>query len=126
MRLRDKVAVITGGSSGIGLATARLFQAEGAKLAVLDKQPAPEGIPHIACDVSKEDLVERAFDHIANTVGAPDVLVNCAGIAMRQTVAEQSEQGWNDCLDVNLRGVFLCSKHAIRRMPAAGSIIHVS
>src|ERR1041385_3262121 len=126
MRLRDRVAVVTGGSSGIGLATARLFQNEGARVAVLDIQPAPADLLYLDCDVSREDLVEQAFDAITNKLGAPDVLVNCAGIATRQTVADQSEQGWNDCLAVNLRGVFLCSKHAIRRMPAGGSIIHVS
>ena len=126
MQLRDRVAVVTGGSSGIGLATARLFQAEGAKVAVLDMQPAPADLRRIDCDVSQEDPVERAFETIAKELGAPDVLVNCAGVAARQTVAEQSEEGWNACLDVNLRGVFLCSKHAIRRMPAKGSIIHVS
>jgi NAD(P)-dependent dehydrogenase (short-subunit alcohol dehydrogenase family) len=54
------------------------------------------------------------------------VLVNCAGVAARQTVADQNVQGWDDCLGVNLRGVFLCSKHAVRRMHAEGSIIHVS
>ena len=126
MRLRDKVAVVTGGSSGIGLATARLFQAEGAKVAVLDINPAPEDLLHIACDVAREESVESAFETIATELGAPEVLVNCAGIAMRQIVSEQNQQGWDDCLSVNLRGVFLCSKHAIRRMPAKGSIIHVS
>jgi NAD(P)-dependent dehydrogenase (short-subunit alcohol dehydrogenase family) len=126
MQLRDKVAVVTGGSSGIGLATARLFQAEGGKVAVLDLQPARPDLRRIACDVSKENEVEQAFDTIVSELGAPDILVNCAGVAARQTVAEQSEQGWNACLDVNLGGVFLTSKHAIRRMPAKGSIIHVS
>src|SRR5262245_34519282 len=86
MRLRDKVAVVTGGSSGIGLATARLFQDEGAKVAVLDTQAAPQDLRRIDCDVSGEDEVERAFDSIAGDIGPPDVLVNCAGVAARQTV----------------------------------------
>jgi len=86
-RLSGKTAVITGGASGIGAATVRLFEAEGAKVFVLDVQPtAAAGTLSAVCDISDETAVEEAFARIAVELGVVDVLFNCAGIAVRNPI----------------------------------------
>jgi NAD(P)-dependent dehydrogenase (short-subunit alcohol dehydrogenase family) len=135
MRLDGKVAVITGGGSGIGAATSRLFASEGAQVAVLDcveskAASIAAGIPGalaVPCDITVEDQVRNAMDRIQSQFGRIDILFNCAGVATRHPVSEQDEAGWQRVIDVNLKGAFLCSKHAIRHFPEyGGSIIHTS
>lgn len=125
-RLSGKTAVITGGASGIGAATVRLFEAEGAKVFVLDVKPAADGVRGELCDVSDESAVEQAFSRVASELGVVDILFNCAGIAIRDPVWQAEQDSWNRCFAVNVSGVFLPSKYALGMMPSGGSIVHTA
>lgn len=123
MRVQGKVAVVTGGASGIGAATARLLAEEGAKVVILDRT---SGGGVVSCDVSVEEQVRAAMERVAAEHGRIDILFNNAGVAVRKPVVEQDEEGWERCFEVNVKGLYLCSKHAIPRMPPGSSIIHSS
>jgi NAD(P)-dependent dehydrogenase (short-subunit alcohol dehydrogenase family) len=127
MRLGNRVAVVTGGSSGIGQACAALFVAEGARVAVLDRESNPDS-PHfdVRCDVSDDAAVQEAFAQIAARFGRVDIVLNAAGIAVRKTVADEDVATWDRCFGVNVRGSFLASKYALAHMPEGGSIIHIA
>ncbi len=140
VRLRDKVAIITGAASGIGKATAILFAEHGAKVVVADidenggnqtvaniKDNDNEAI-FIHTDVTINEDTEQMVEKTLKTYGKLDVLFSNAGIAMRLPVADLSVEDWHRCLDVNLTGVFLCAKAAIPAMKqnGGGSIINMS
>jgi NAD(P)-dependent dehydrogenase (short-subunit alcohol dehydrogenase family) len=141
-RLADKVAVITGGGSGLGRASALRFAAEGAAVAVADLLPAAaeetvalvekEGgqALAVAMDVADAASVDGAFDVIATRFGRVDVLLNSAGIASRGSVANAEEEDWDRCFAVNVKGTFLAARAALRQMnPPAGqsaSIINIA
>ena len=140
MRLKDKVAIITGGASGIGKATAILFAQHGAKVVVadIDEQGANETLAdiydagnaaiYVQTDVTISDNTERMVTETVSTYGKLDILLSSAGIAMRLPVADLPEEDWHRCLDVNLTGVYLCAKAAIpaMRKNGGGSIINLS
>jgi meso-butanediol dehydrogenase / (S,S)-butanediol dehydrogenase / diacetyl reductase len=139
MRLIGKCAVVTGGGSGIGAATARLFAAEGARVAILDSDlPRSERIvteirksggdaAAWACDVGNEIQVRDSVGRAAGHLGAIDILFNSAGIAMRRDVSETTTDDWDRVMQTNLRGSYLCSKFCLEHFRAeGGSIIHVS
>lgn len=140
VRLKDKVAIITGAASGIGRATAILFAAHGAKVVVadIDKHGGNQTVVNIKengnqaifthTDVTITEDTEQMVDATVKAYGQLDVLFNNAGIAMRLPVAELSEEDWHRCLDVNLTGVFFCAKAAIPAMKqnGGGSIINMS
>jgi NAD(P)-dependent dehydrogenase (short-subunit alcohol dehydrogenase family) len=130
MRLKDKVALITGGTSGIGEATAILFAREGARVAITGrnadrgaavvakiKQSNGEAI-FIRADVSAATDCQRAVDDTINAFGVPDILFNNAGVFYPQTALECSEREWDEQIDVNLKGTFLMSKAALPGMIA--------
>ena len=115
LRLSDRTIVITGGASGIGAATAEKCRSEGARVIVLDRAEA---------DVSDEPSVRAFFDAIGGPIHA---LVNSAGIAVRKTVLEQDVESWDRVMAVNVKGSYLCSKHALPKMMAlGGAIVHLS
>ena len=140
MRLKDKVAIITGAASGIGKATAKLFAEHGAKVVVadIDKDGGSQTVTQIQnggneaifveTDVTLKVNTEKMVAQTVETYGKLDILFNNAGIAMRLPVAELPEEDWHRCLDVNLTGVFLCAKAAIPAMlkNGCGSIINMS
>ncbi len=140
MRLKGKVAIITGAASGIGKATAILFAQHGAKVVVadIDKQGGNQTVANIKennnaaafihTDVTIRDNTEQMVEHTIRLFGKLDILLNNAGIAMRLPVADLAEADWHRCLNVNLNGVFLCSKAAIPAMKenGSGSIINMS
>lgn len=140
VRLKDKVAIITGAASGIGKATAKLFAEHGAQVVVadIDEQGGNQTVANIKendneaifihTDVTIRELTEQMVEKTLKTYGRLDVLFNNAGIAMRLPVADLSEEDWHRCLDVNLTGVFLCAKAAIPAMKrnGHGSIINMS
>lgn len=118
MRFRGKVAVITGGNSGIGLACADRFLDEGARVVSLDRQGAPP------CDVSDEVSVRAAFARIAAQHGRVDILFNNAGISIRKTIEDYTLEEWDRIFAVNVRGLYLCSKYALPLMSAGAAIVH--
>jgi meso-butanediol dehydrogenase / (S,S)-butanediol dehydrogenase / diacetyl reductase len=132
MRLEGKVCIVTGGGSGIGRATCLAFAEEGARVAVADKRrEAAEAVAAectakgaeatgIAADVAKEADAKRMVDETVRRFGRLDVLVNNAGYGFAGTVVDTDEQAWDDLMAVNVRGVYLCSKHAIPAMAANG------
>ena len=120
MRFTGQVVVITGGASGIGAACVQRFSAEGATVVSLDQQGDPP------CDVSDQESVREAFLRIAEQHERIDVLFNNAGIAIRKTVADYTVEEWDRVFAVNVRGMFLCSAHALPLMPHGSSIIHSS
>jgi NAD(P)-dependent dehydrogenase (short-subunit alcohol dehydrogenase family) len=139
MRLKDKRAVVTGGASGIGAATAVLFAAEGAHVAVLDNDRTGAGklVSQIReaggdatawhCDVAEETQARDAIGKAARHMGGIDTVFNSAGIALRRTVSDTETQDWDRIMASNLRGCYLAARFCLDHFPASGgSIIHVS
>jgi NAD(P)-dependent dehydrogenase (short-subunit alcohol dehydrogenase family) len=127
--LRGKRVLISGGSSGIGLATAQRFLEEGARVFVCGAEPGqleaavaaltPRGeISGLACDVSVEADVARLCEAAARALGGVDVLVNNAGIARRDAFLAIAPADWDRILAVNLRGMFLVAQAVGRQMVA--------
>ncbi len=136
MRFSSRIALITGGNRGIGLAAARLFAAEGAQVVLFARDPsagraAAAGIPgalFIAGDVSRAADCQAALDATLHRHGGLDVLVNCAGIIYRnRTVEQTTEAQWDATFDINVNGTFLmckCAMPALRRR--RGAIVNVA
>lgn len=118
-RLDGKVAVVTGGSSGIGAATVATFLAEGARVLVADLHEPEDagGALFVRTDVSREEDVAAAVDRAVAELGGLDVMVNNAGIlGAVGPIAEQDADDWRRTLDVLINGVFHGIKHADRVM----------
>jgi NAD(P)-dependent dehydrogenase (short-subunit alcohol dehydrogenase family) len=129
MRLKDKVCIVTGGGSGIGRATCLLFGREGARLAVADKRrDAAEAVAAecgggaiaLAVDVSVSAQVSRMVGDVVAAFGRLDVLVANAGYGITGSVVDTDEDAWEALMAVNVRGVYLCAKHAIPAMKRTG------
>jgi len=136
-RLQDRVAVITGGGSGIGLATARRFRDEGAVVVIVDvaadagKDAAKEvGGEFVAVDVTDEASVRDLFAHVVDEYGRVDVAFNNAGISPPDddSILDTGLEAWERVQRVNLTSVYLCCKHAIGHMrrQGKGSIINTA
>jgi len=140
-RVKGKVAIVTGGASGIGEATAKLLAREGARVAVADiddengKRVAAEikeakgtaGYWHM--DISHEKEVEKVFAEIYKNYGLLNILVNNAGIAgYKKPTHETTSEEWDSVMNVNLKGTFFCTKYAVPLMlkSGGGSVINVS
>jgi 3-oxoacyl-[acyl-carrier protein] reductase len=127
-RLEDRVAIVTGGGSGIGQGISLRFAEEGAKVAVFDvnlkgakdtaRQIEKTGCHSLALkvDVSKTGDVETAVKEVLSKFGKVDILVNNAGITRPSKVADMTEEVWDSVVDVNLKGVFLCCRAVIPHM----------
>jgi len=141
-RLANKVALVTGGASGFGRATAALFVREGARVIVTDRNAAdgaavaaalgPAARFH-ALDVTREDQWAAAMAEVKATEGRLDVLVNNAGIGLFRTMTETTLAEWRLVQAVNSDGVFLGCKHAVPLMrdsvagrPGGGSIVNIA
>lgn len=116
-RLDGKVAVVTGGASGIGAAIAAAFAAKGATIAVADLA-ADSGY---RCDVSDPASVESTVAAVVEDLGRIDILVNCAGIARLAPAEDLTLADWDSTIAINLKGTFLMCQTAGRHMLAAGS-----
>jgi meso-butanediol dehydrogenase / (S,S)-butanediol dehydrogenase / diacetyl reductase len=128
--LQGKGVLITGGASGIGAATAARFLEEGARVAILDRDPEgrrriqaelPTLAGAVAADVSRIDEVKRAFEEVLRFMGAVDVLINNAGISIRHNFLEITPEEWGRVLAVNLTGVFYVAQTAAQHMMERGS-----
>jgi len=138
MNLKDKVAIVTGGKTGIGYATAARFAAEGAKVIVADIQDANHevlalrkigaDVHFIHVDITVEWHVAKLVEQALAAYGRVDVLVNNAGIDLAKKITETTEAEWDRLMAVNLKGVFLCSKAVIpiMRNQQAGVIVNVA
>lgn len=137
-RLKDKVALITGGCSGMGLATAQLFIAEGARVIVADilKDPGaalekryPGKLGFGCCDVTREEDVAAAVELAVNKFGGLDIVSNNAGVVgTTDTFENMQAEHWDHTMNLLLRGVMFGVKHAIGPMKArgGGSIINTA
>ena len=138
MRIKNKVAIITGGASGLGKETAVLFAKEGARLVITDcdaakGQQTSKDIEQMGyectffqADVRKEAEVEAFCLKTHEKYGKIDIIFNNAGIATRTGAEELTEEEWDRVVDIDLKGVFLCSKHVIpyMRKNGGGSIVN--
>lgn len=122
MRLKDKVAVITGGARGIGEASARLFVKNGAKVVIADlneklgnnlAEELGDCAAFYRVDVSKSDEVGKLFEFVDEKFGGLDILFNNAGISCAKSLEDTTEEDWDRTMNVNLKGYFLCSKYAL-------------
>ncbi|MGI6152269.1 MAG: SDR family NAD(P)-dependent oxidoreductase [Christensenellaceae bacterium] len=141
MRLKDKVAVITGSAMGMGKATAMRFAREGAKIVVADRdlagaqktaaeiQKSGGQAEAVEIDVSKESSVAAGFKKAVELFSKIDILVNCAGInGVNKWTHEVEEGEWDAVFAVDVKGVFFCTKHAVPYMKAnkSGAIVNFS
>ncbi len=138
MRFQAKAVLVTGGGSGIGLATALAFAREGARVAIADVS-ADRGEEGLAAaradgheflflpgDVAREADAARMVQEVTSTFGRLDVVFNNAGILIEAPAHEMTEADWDRILAVNLKGVFLVSKHAVRQMLRQGGGVIVN
>lgn len=137
LNLTGKIAVVTGGSSGIGLGVVELLSAYGASVAMVDisaqgeersreLQQAGRDVRFYHCDVTSEVEVRETVEAIVQQYGGIDILHNNAGVTVRKTIPQLSEKEWDFVLDVGLKGLFLFSKYTIPVMErrGGGSIIN--
>jgi len=131
-RLQGKTAVVTGGSSGIGLATAKLFQEEGARVAISGRDPKTldaaikllgNGVLGVRSDVSKLDDLDRFYETVTKTLGRIDILFVNAGIAEFAPATETTEGLYDETFDINVKGAFFTIQKAISHLNDNGSII---
>jgi 3-oxoacyl-[acyl-carrier protein] reductase len=129
MRLKDKVAVVTGASRGIGKAIVELFAKEGAVVILIDLLPQGQDVADAinasggkaefhSISVTDKKAVSELFAAINDKYGKLDILINNAGITRDRTLEKMSEEEWDAVIDVNLKGVFLCTQAALPYMKA--------
>lgn len=127
MKLKEKVAIVTGGASGIGKGVAELFIEEGAKVVVADydvekgektaKELNEKGEAlFVQVDVSDTEAAEAMVEKTVEEFGKVDILINNAGVTADGFLSKMSEDAWDKVIDVNLKGVFNCSKFAAQKM----------
>jgi 3-oxoacyl-[acyl-carrier protein] reductase len=140
MKLKGRVAIVTGGARGIGKAIALGFLREGAKVAIIDfdkerleilkkeiQKTKGETIA-ISCDISKSSDVKEMVSQVQKSFGRIDILVNNAGIIRRGTIETVTEEDWDRVIEVNLKGTFNCCKAVagIMKKEGYGKIVNIS
>jgi len=140
MILKDRVALVTGGGTGIGLAIALAFLREEAHVAIGSRNPAhlrageeaARAVSHevltVRLDVTDAAMVRAAVEEVVNRYGRLDILVNNAGVSGRTPMADPDDERWHAILNTNLTGAYLCAKQALRHMRDGehGRIINLS
>lgn len=140
MRLKDKVAIVTGSSRGIGNGIAEGFIKEGAKVVICgtkeenakravkslkEKYPSADLLA-VELNVSNSDSIINAFNKVIDAYGKLDILVNNAGITFTKAIKEMTEDEWLNVMNVNSNGVFRCCKQAVKYMSKGSSIINIT
>lgn len=139
MKLKDKVAVITGSSKGIGEGIAKVFSSEGAKIVVVSRNKSEgeamaeqlgssEGRAiYVQTDVTESKLIRNMIDKTIESFGRLDIMVNNAGYHISKNIEQTSEEEWDFIQKTNLYSTFLCSKYAVPHLKKTrGNIIHIS
>ena len=140
MRLKNRVAIITGGAKGIGKAIALTLVREGAKVALVDiDRDGLEALKHeiekrkgetitVSCDITKSAEVKAMVGQVQKAFGRIDILINNAGIIRRGTIETVTEEDWDQVIEVNLKGTFNCCKAVVKIMKqqGCGKIVNVS
>lgn len=140
MKLKDRVAIVTGGARGIGRAIALTFLREGAKVAIIDSdkesleilkkeiEKKNKGVMVIPCDITKSSEVNGMVDEVRKRFGRIDILVNNAGIIRRGTIETVTEEDWDLVIEVNLKGTFNCCKAVtgVMKKQRYGKIVNIS
>lgn len=139
--LKNKVTLITGGSSGIGTAIAERFLREGAKVVITGRSKercdaarkqlemiGADAVDSEAGDVSKWDDVQKMVEKTVSRFGRIDILVNNAGIYLEKRIEETTEDEWDKVININLKSVFLCSKavYSYFKKQGSGTIVNMS
>ncbi|MBI2372164.1 MAG: glucose 1-dehydrogenase [Deltaproteobacteria bacterium] len=138
MRLQDRVALVTGGASGIGRAIVRGYAREGAHVVIADVQPAAEAEQEVVVqgrralavkvDVARREEVEALVRQVLDAFGTIDILVNCAGVQSNQPFLEATDEDFDRVLAVDLKGTFNCAQAVARGMieRKRGKIINIA
>ncbi len=127
MRLKNKIAIVTGGARGIGQAVSELFAREGATVIIIDLLPqgqeVADGIKanqgtaeYHAVSVTDKPAIEKLFKQVNDQYGRIDILINNAGITRDRTLEKMSEEEWDAVIEVNLKGVFICTQAVVPYM----------
>ena len=132
-RLQGKVAIVTGGSRGIGRGIVERFVAEGAHVLATARRlpektmPAGDNLAFIAADVARTEDAARIVAYAVERFGGLDILVNNAGIQLQKSLEETSEAEWDEVMAVNVKGIFLCTRAALPalRRRGGGAIINI-
>lgn len=130
-RIDHQVAVVTGGASGIGLATSRLMAQAGAQVVILDRDAVAgeEATRQISnaiffpMDALHADSIDAALNAAVRELGRIDILVNNIGVSIRKSSEDLTLAEWNQVIALNLTGSFLCARGAARHMPSAGGCV---
>ena len=131
MRLQDKIAIVTGGARGLGMAIALLYAKEGAKVVACDMEELTYSSPNVEgykLNVTNVESCKDLFDYVISTYGKVDILVNNAGITRDALTRKMTDDQWDLVIDVNLKGVFNLTRYVGPSMQAngGGSIINIS
>lgn len=137
MRLENKIAIITGGGTGIGLSCARLFCQEGAKVVIFGRRKnrledavreIGEHVLAVPGDITRNEDIRRLVETTINTYGRVDILVNNAGIFTSSPLHEMKDNDWDTALDTNMTSVFKLTREVLPHMirQKSGNIVHIS
>ncbi|MER9363247.1 glucose 1-dehydrogenase [Mesorhizobium sp. M0500] len=131
-RLTGRIAIITGGGRGIGAGITQRFVEEGAKVAIVQRNPPPESmlnerVIYVKADLSNSQQIASAVQTVIERLGGLDILVNNAGVMFEKTVEEMTEADWDQMMDINLKAPFLLTKAAMPhfRKQGNGSIVNI-
>lgn len=142
MKLKDKIAIVTGGAGGIGKKITEVFLAEGASVNIFDVNEAEgektisefskiyggSSIKFFRVDITSESSVKEAINKIIEEQEKIDILVNNAGITLDNLVLRMSLEDWKRVIDINLTGAFICSKYTVKHMmkKRSGKIVNIA
>ncbi len=131
--LKNKVAIITGASGGLGESMAIALSAQGANIAILDLKDGTAVAKKLKTkskyyklDVTNEEEIKKVVSEIIKEFGSIDILINNAGVYFTTPIVETKVEDWDKLININLRGYFLMAKHCVPKMKKGGRIINVS